>query len=69
MTGPKLAPIKQNILDRERIKTETAEFLAKGNKITYLSLTASAWDEKDVVFMPSKQRNRGIESEQEAPDT
>jgi len=67
MTGPKLTPVKQNVLDRKRIKTETAEFLAKGGKITYLSLTASAWDEKNVVFMPNKQR--GIKSEQDAPDT
>ena len=66
MTGPKPTPTKQNILDRERIKTDTAEFLANGGKITYLSLTASAWDEKDVVFMPSKQR--GIQREQDAPD-
>lgn len=67
MSGPKINPIKKNILDRIRIEKETKEFLAKGGKITKLPLNASAWDEDAVQFIPRKMRGR--KSEQDAPDS
>ena len=68
MSGPKTTPIKQNILDRQRIKQETEEFLERGGKINKVPVHASAWDENAVEFIPRKKM-RGRKSEQDAPNT
>ncbi len=67
MSGKTTQPIKQNILDRMRIKQETKEFLERGGKIKKMPKHASAWDEAAVQFIPRKIR--GKKSEQDAPDS